>query len=199
MKSEVYELTPDQTKFAPESSPYTGLRRLRKFFGSIEEISKMPNLIEVQRDSYFKFVQMYKSGDGKENEAGLESVFKSIFPITNHTETATLEYISYTVEKPKFEVEECRQRGMTYSLPLKVTLRLIVFDVDEDTKSRTVKDIKEQEVYMGELPLMTNTGTFIVNGSERVIVSQMHRSPGVFFDHDKGKSHSSGKFCLLVE
>ena len=194
--SEVYELTPDQTKFAPESSPYTGLRRLRKFFGSIEEISKMPNLIEVQRDSYFKFVQMYKSGDGKENEAGLESVFKSIFPITNHTETATLEYISYTVEKPKFEVEECRQRGMTYSLPLKVTLRLIVFDVDEDTKSRTVKDIKEQEVYMGELPLMTNTGTFIVNGSERVIVSQMHRSPGVFFDHDKGKSHSSGKFLF---
>ena len=139
---------------------------------------------------------MNKSDDGERNEAGLESVFKSIFPITNHTETATLEYISYTVEKPKFEVEECRQRGMTYSLPLKVTLRLIVFDVDEDTKSRTVKDIKEQEVYMGELPLMTNTGTFIINGSERVIVSQMHRSPGVFFDHDKGKSHSSGKLLF---
>ena len=166
------------------------ISRLKDEISEIEEDTNYQNVQEHSIETGLEYVQEHPT------ESGLEIVFKSIFPITNHTETATLEYISYKLDKPKFEVEECRQRGTTYSLPLRVTLRLIVFDVDEETKSRTVKDIKEQEVYMGELPLMTNTGTFIVNGSERVIVSQMHRSPGVFFDHDKGKSHSSGKLLF---
>ena len=129
---------------------------------------------------------------------GLEAVFRSVFPISDFTEQATLEYVSYEFEDPKYDVEECQQRDMTYAAPLKVTLRLIVFEVDEDTGAKSVKDIKEQEVYMGDMPLMTDNGTFVVNGTERVIVSQMHRSPGVFFDHDKGKSHSSGKLLFAA-
>src|SRR6186713_1545032 len=175
---------------------FTGRKRLRKNFGKIQEIAQMPNLIEVQRTSYDQFLQLVK-GDGRKDE-GLQAVFKSVFPISDFSSTALLEFVRYDFDPPKYDVDECRQRGMTYSAPLKVTLRLIVFDVDEETGARSVKDIKEQEVYMGEMPLMTNNGTFIVNGTERVIVSQMHRSPGVFFDHDKGKTHSSGKLLFAA-
>ena len=130
-----------------------------------------------------------------------KGVFQSVFPIKDFNETSVLEFVDYELEKPKYDVEECMQRDMTYSAPLKVTLRLIVFDVDEDTGAKSVKDIKEQDVFMGDMPLMTPNGTFVVNGTERVIVSQMHRSPGVFFDHDKGKTHASGKLlfaCRII-
>ena len=167
-------------------------KRIRKSFGRIGDAAAMPNLIQVQKDSYEQFLQRLIPHADRKQE-GIEAVFKSVFPITDFTETAVLEYVSYEFEPPKYDTEECQQRDMTYSAPLKVTLRLIVFEVDEDTGAKSVKDIKEQEVYMGDMPLMTDKGTFIVNGTERVIVSQMHRSPGVFFDHDNGKSHSSGK------
>ncbi len=176
---------------------FTGRRRVRKFFGSIQEVADMPNLIEVQKASYDQFLLIDEPEGGRPDE-GLQGVFKSVFPISDFSETATLEFVRYVFEAPKYDVDECRQRGMTYSAPLKVTLRLIVFDVDEETGAKSVKDIKEQEVYMGEMPLMTMNGTFIVNGTERVIVSQMHRSPGVFFDHDKGKTHSSGKLLFAA-
>ena len=125
---------------------------------------------------------------------GLEEVFRSVFPIRDFADRAALDFVKYELEEPKYDVEECHQRGMTFAAPLRVTLRLIVWDVDEETGSKSVRDIKEQDVYMGDMPLMTDNGTFVVNGTERVIVSQMHRSPGVFFDHDRGKTHSSGKF-----
>jgi DNA-directed RNA polymerase subunit beta len=157
----------------------------------------MPNLIQVQKDSYEQFLQRFVKPQVRLLE-GLEAVFRSVFPISDFTETATLEYVSYEFEEPKYDTEECQQRDMTYAAPLKVTLRLIVFEVDEETGAKSVKDIKEQEVYMGDMPLMTDNGTFIVNGTERVIVSQMHRSPGVFFDHDKGKTHSSGKLLFAA-
>ncbi|MHA1555235.1 MAG: DNA-directed RNA polymerase subunit beta [Alphaproteobacteria bacterium] len=176
---------------------FTGRRRVRKFFGSIQEVAEMPNLIEVQKASYDQFL-LVDEPDGGRLDQGLQAVFKSVFPISDFSETASLEFVRYDFEPPKYDVDECRQRGMTFSAPLKVTLRLIVFDVDEETQAKSVKDIKEQEVYMGEMPLMTMNGTFIVNGTERVIVSQMHRSPGVFFDHDKGKTHSSGKLLFAA-
>ncbi|MFL5055089.1 MAG: DNA-directed RNA polymerase subunit beta, partial [Microvirga sp.] len=172
-----------------------GRKRIRKFFGKIKEVAEMPNLIEVQKASYDQFL-MVEEPKGGRGEEGLQAVFKSVFPISDFSNTALLEFVKYTFEAPKYDVDECRQRGMTYAAPLKVTLRLIVFDVDPDTGARSVKDIKEQDVYMGDMPFMTNNGTFIVNGTERVIVSQMHRSPGVFFDHDKGKTHSSGKLLF---
>ncbi|MDQ7078593.1 MAG: hypothetical protein Q9M45_12350 [Robiginitomaculum sp.] len=128
----------------------------------------------------------------------MQAVFKSVFPIRDFSESALLEYVSYEFEPPKFDVEECQQRDITYAAPLKVKLRLIVFETDEETNAKSVKDIKEQDVYMGDIPLMTDKGTFVINGTERVIVSQMHRSPGVFFDHDKGKTHSSGKFLFAA-
>ena len=172
-------------------------KRIRKNFGRIGDAAPMPNLIQVQKDSYEQFLQRFvKSADRKLE--GVEAVFRSVFPISDFTETATLEYVSYEFENPKYDVEECQQRDMTYAAPLKVTLRLIVFEVDEETGAKSVKDIKEQEVYMGDMPLMTDNGTFVVNGTERVIVSQMHRSPGVFFDHDKGKSHASGKLLYAA-
>ncbi len=170
-------------------------KRIRKNFGRIGDAAPMPNLIQVQKDSYEQFLQRFIKSEDREID-GLEAVFRSVFPISDFTETATLEYVSYEFEDPKYDTEECQQRDMTYAAPLKVTLRLIVFEVDEETGAKSVKDIKEQEVYMGDMPLMTDNGTFIVNGTERVIVSQMHRSPGVFFDHDKGKSHSSGKLLF---
>ncbi|MCW5696496.1 MAG: DNA-directed RNA polymerase subunit beta [Bauldia sp.] len=176
---------------------FTGRKRVRKFFGSIREVAEMPNLIEVQKASYDQFLMVEEPEGGRLDE-GLQAVFKSVFPISDFSNTALLEFVRYDFDPPKYDVDECRQRGMTFSAPLKVTLRLIVFDVDEDTGAKSVKDIKEQEVYMGEMPLMTMNGTFIVNGTERVIVSQMHRSPGVFFDHDKGKSHSSGKLLFAA-
>ena len=174
-----------------------GRKRIRKFFGKIKEVAEMPNLIEVQKASYDQFLMVEEPKGGRQEE-GLQAVFKSVFPISDFSSTALLEFVKYTFEPPKYDVDECRQRGMTFAAPLKVTLRLIVFDVDPDTGARSVKDIKEQDVYMGDMPLMTDNGTFIVNGTERVIVSQMHRSPGVFFDHDKGKTHSSGKLLFAA-
>src|SRR5450432_1145940 len=176
---------------------FTGRKRVRKFFGKIREVAEMPNLIEVQKASYDQFLLVLEPAGGRPDE-GLQTVFKSVFPISDFSNTSMLEFVKYEFEPPKYDVDECRQRGMTYAAPLKVTLRLIVFDIDEETGARSVKDIKEQDVYMGDIPLMTNNGTFIVNGTERVIVSQMHRSPGVFFDHDKGKSHSSGKLLFAA-
>jgi DNA-directed RNA polymerase subunit beta len=176
---------------------FTGRKRVRKVFGHVKEVGEMPNLIEVQKASYDQFLLMDPPKGGRANE-GLQSVFKSVFPISDFAQTAQLEFVKYEYEAPKYDVDECRQRGMTYAAPLKVTLRLIVFDVDPETQAKSVKDIKEQDVYMGDMPLMTANGTFVVNGTERVIVSQMHRSPGVFFDHDKGKSHSSGKLLFAA-
>jgi DNA-directed RNA polymerase subunit beta len=176
---------------------FTGKKRIRKSFGRIPEAVQMPNLIEVQRSSYEQFLQReVRSGDRRDE--GIEAVFKSVFPIKDFNERAVLEYVSYEFEEPKYDVEECVQRDMTYAAPLKVKLRLIVFETDEETGARSVKDIKEQDVYMGDIPLMTEKGTFIVNGTQRVIVSQMHRSPGVFFDHDKGKTHASGKLLFAA-
>ena len=179
---------------------YLGQKRLRKYYGKIREVLDMPNLIEVQKSSYDLFLN---SGDQPAplDGEGIKGVFQSVFPIKDFNETSILEFVGYDLEHPKYDVEECQQRDMTYSAPLKVTLRLIVFDVDEDTGAKSVKDIKEQDVFMGDMPLMTPNGTFVVNGTERVIVSQMHRSPGVFFDHDKGKTHSSGKLlfaCRII-
>ncbi|MEY1556902.1 DNA-directed RNA polymerase subunit beta [Yoonia sp. R2331] len=182
------------------ASTFLGQKRLRKYYGKIREVLEMPNLIEVQKSSYDLFLRSGDSDTPLDGE-GIKGVFQSVFPIKDFNETAVLEFVKYELEKPKYDVEECQQRDMTYSAPLKVTLRLIVFDVDEDTGAKSVKDIKEQDVFMGDMPLMTPNGTFIVNGTERVIVSQMHRSPGVFFDHDKGKTHSSGKLlfaCRII-
>jgi DNA-directed RNA polymerase subunit beta len=176
---------------------FTGRKRVRKSFGRIAEITKMPNLIEVQKMSYDHFLQIGVTADKRES-VGLQEVFKSVFPIKDFAERAELQFVKYELEYPKYDVEECQQRGMTFAAPLKVTLRLVVWDVDEETGARSIRDIKEQDVYMGDMPLMTTNGTFIINGTERVIVSQMHRSPGVFFDHDKGKTHSSGKYLFAA-
>jgi DNA-directed RNA polymerase subunit beta len=176
---------------------YTGKKKIRKSFGKIPEAGKMPNLIEVQKSSYDQFLQKDERSYERIDE-GLQAVFKSVFPIRDFSERAVLEYVSYEFEEPKFDVEECQQRDMTYAAPLKVKLRLIVFETDEETGAKSVKDIKEQDVYLGDIPLMTDKGTFVVNGTERVIVSQMHRSPGVFFDHDKGKTHASGKLLFAA-
>jgi DNA-directed RNA polymerase subunit beta len=174
-----------------------GRKRIRKSFGRIPEVAPMPNLIEVQMSSYAAFLQM-GAPPARRNPVGLQEVFRSVFPIKDFSERSQLEFVKYELEEPKYDVEECQQRGMTYAAPLKVTLRLVVWDVDEETGSRSIRDIKEQDVYMGDMPLMTDKGTFIINGTERVIVSQMHRSPGVFFDHDRGKTHSSGKYLFAA-
>ncbi|MTI09225.1 DNA-directed RNA polymerase subunit beta [Curvivirga aplysinae] len=179
------------------ANSYTERKKIRKSFGRLSEVAPMPNLIEVQKASYDAFLQ-----DGIDAKArsktGLQEVFESVFPIRDFSERSQLEFVRYELEQPKYDTEECQQRGITYAAPLRVTLRLVVWDIDEDTGARSIRDIKEQDVYMGDLPLMTQHGTFIVNGTERVIVSQMHRSPGVFFDHDKGKSHSSGKYLFAA-
>jgi DNA-directed RNA polymerase subunit beta len=159
--------------------------------GRVESIVEIPNLIDIQKSSYDKFLQSDTS-PRERKEIGLEEVFRSVFPIKDFDGTSELVYVSYNLEKPKYDVDECRQRGMTFAAPIKVTTQLMVYDTREGGE-RIVRDIKEQEVYFGEIPLMTETGTFIINGTERVVVSQLHRSPGVFFDHDKGKTHSSGK------
>jgi len=176
---------------------FTAKKRIRKSYGEIPETVQMPNLIEVQRASYEQFLQMHTPADKREAD-GLEAVFKSVFPIKDFSDRATLEYISFEFEQPKFDVQECMQRDLNYAAPLKVKLRLIVFETDEETGAKSIKDIKEQDVYLGDIPLMTDKGTFIINGTERVIVSQMHRSPGVFFDHDKGKTHASGKLLFAA-
>ena len=179
---------------------YVGQKRIRRYYGNIREVLEMPNLIEVQKSSYDLFLRSGEA-EGHQDGEGIQGVFQSVFPIKDFNETATLEFVKYELERPKYDVDECQARDMTYAAPLKVTLRLIVFDVDETTGAKSVKDIKEQDVYMGDMPLMTQNGTFIVNGTERVVVSQMHRSPGVFFDHDRGKTHSSGKLlfaCRII-
>ncbi|RED15033.1 DNA-directed RNA polymerase subunit beta [Parasphingopyxis lamellibrachiae] len=170
-------------------------KRIRKIFGDIHEVIKMPNLIEVQRDSYEQFL---RSNPEIDYVSGLEKTLRSVFPIRDFAGTAELDFVHYELEPPKYDTEECRQRGITYAAPMRVTLRLIVFEVDPDTETRSVLDIKEQDVYMGDMPLMTDNGTFLINGTERVIVSQMHRSPGVLFDHDRGKTHASGKFLFAA-
>jgi DNA-directed RNA polymerase subunit beta len=176
---------------------YNGRKRIRKQFGSIPEVAEMPNLIEVQKSSYDDFL-MVKEPPGGRGDQGLQSVFKSVFPISDFSGRATLDFERYEFEPPKYDVDECQQRDMTYAAPLKVKLRLIVFDVNEETGAKSVKDVKEQDVYMGDMPFMTPNGTFIINGTERVIVSQMHRSPGVFFDHDRGRTHASGKLLFAA-
>ncbi len=174
------------------ASLFSENRRIRKEFSRIATPVEIPNLIELQRKSYDKFLQADVPA-AKRTTTGLQAVFKSVFPIDDFNKTASLEFESYTLERPKYDVGECRQRGMTFAAPLKITVRLVVYDIDEEAGTRNIRDIKEQEVYMGEIPLMTEAGSFIINGTERVIVSQLHRSPGVIFDHDQGKSHSSGK------
>ena len=168
-------------------------KRIRKIFGDIHEVIDMPNLIEVQRESYEQFL---RSDPSIGYVSGLEKTLRSVFPVKDFAGTSELDFVHYELEDPKYDVEECRQRGITYAAQMKVTLRLIVFEVDPDTEARSVLDIKEQDVYMGDMPLMTHNGTFFINGTERVIVSQMHRSPGVLFDHDRGKTHSSGQISV---
>ena len=172
-------------------------RRTRRNFGRIATVAPMPNLIEVQKNSYAQFL-MAKVPAEERPDSGLQGAFKSVFPIKDFLDCAELHFVRYDFLPPKYDVEECQQRGMTYAAPLKVTLRLGIFDVDEDINKREIRNIKEQTVYMGDMPLMTDHGTFVINGTERVIVSQMHRSPGVFFDHDKGKTHSSGKYLFAA-
>ncbi len=164
---------------------------VRLNFSKIEKIIDIPNLIDVQRKSYESFLQKDVPPEDRQ-EIGLQAVFKSVFPIRDFNETASLEFVSYSLGEPKYEVDECRQRGMTYAAPLKVVVRLINYEVDEEERKGRprVRDIKEQEVYFGEIPLMTDKGTFIVNGTERVIVSQLHRSPGILFEHEKGRTHT---------
>ena len=165
---------------------------LRKHFQEIKRIIDIPNLIDIQKNSYQRFLQADLPATARQN-IGVEGVFRSVFPIRDFSETCSLEYVEYSLGTPKYDVEECHQRGMTFAAPMKVKVRLVSWDVDKESGVQSIRDIKEQEVYFGEIPLMTENGTFIINGTERVIVSQLHRSPGVFFDHDKGKTHSSGK------
>jgi DNA-directed RNA polymerase subunit beta len=174
---------------------FTEKKRIRKDFGTLPAVLDVPYLLATQVNSYRKFLQADRAPDERLNE-GLQAAFTSVFPIISYSGTAALEYVSYRLAKPAFDVKECMQRGMIYCAPLRVTVRLVLYDKDSPAKARVVKDVKEQEVYMGDMPLMTDTGTFVINGTERVIVSQLHRSPGVFFDHDKGKTHSSGKLLF---
>ncbi len=167
-------------------------RRVRKDFSKIPSIVEIPNLIEIQQQSYEQFLQKDVLPERRE-DIGLQAVFKSVFPIADYNGNATLEFHSYHFGDPKYTVEECHDRGMTFAIPLKVTLRLKVVDNDKEAKTQTVREVREQEVYLGELPLMTEKGTFIINGTERVVVSQLQRSAGVFFDDDKGKTVASGK------
>ncbi len=170
-------------------------KKIRKSFGKIPLVTSLPNLVEVQKRSFDNFLQLRTDPDKREN-VGLHSIFKSVFPIHDYTERASVDYVSYNLGVPKFDVDECSQRGLTYGTPLLVNFRLIIWDIDEIAGTKSVRDIKEQEVYMGDIPLMTKNATFVVNGTERVVVSQMHRSPGVFFDHDYGKTHTSGKYLF---
>ena len=176
-------------------SSFTLKHNVRKSFGKIPELLEMPNLLEIQKNSYELFLQKNIKPQNRE-DIGLQAVFNKVFPIKDFSGKAELQFVKYELENPKYDVKECIQRGGTFASLLKVTLRLIVWEIDEESGSRSIKDIKEQEVYLGDIPLMTDKGTFVFNGTTRVVVSQMHRSPGVFFDHDKGKSHSTGKFLF---
>ncbi len=177
------------------SLDHINFKKIRKSFGKIPLVTSLPNLVEVQKRSFDSFLQLNIDPEKREN-TGLHSIFKSVFPINDYTERATVDYVSYNLGIPKYDVDECSQRGMTYGTPLLVNFRLIIWDIDEIAGTKSVRDIKEQEVYMGDIPLMTKNATFVVNGTERVVVSQMHRSPGVFFDHDFGKTHTSGKYLF---
>ena len=177
------------------SLDHINFKKIRKSFGKIPIVTSLPNLVEVQKRSFDSFLQLNIDPEKRE-DIGLHSIFKSVFPIHDYTERATVDYVSYNLGVPKYDVEECSQRGMTYGTPLLVNFRLIIWDIDEIAGTKSVRDIKEQEVYMGDIPLMTKNATFVVNGTERVVVSQMHRSPGVFFDHDFGKTHTSGKYLF---
>jgi DNA-directed RNA polymerase subunit beta len=181
---------------------FTQKKSIRKNFGKLIEGLSIPNLIEVQKNSYSEFLSSKSIHEVSDDlKKGIHKTFQSIFPIEDGNDKATLEYINYKLEKPKFDVLECKQRSLTYSASLKANLRLVVYDIDPDTNTKQILSAKEQEVFIGELPLMTPSGTFVVNGVERVVVNQMHRSPGVFFDHDKGKTHSSGKLlfnCRII-
>src|SRR5436189_3479579 len=171
----------------------TERKRIRKSFAKRAIVQKVPFLIATQLESYTGFLQAHMSPDGRRNE-GLQAAFTSIFPIVSHSQNARLEFVSYSLGEPPFDVKECQQRGLTYASPLRAKVRLVI--MDKEAPKPTTKEVKEQEVYMGEIPLMTTTGSFIINGTERVIVSQLHRSPGVFFEHDRGKTHSSGKLLF---
>src|SRR3954466_7849009 len=174
---------------------FTEKKRIRKNFGKQGSILETPYLLAIQLDSYKPFLQANKAEEKRE-DIGLHAAFKTVFPISSYSGNATLEYVSYRLGEPVFDVKECQLRGLTYAAPLRVKVRLIVLDKEAPGAKKPVKDVREQEVYLGELPLMTDNGTFVVNGTERVIVSQLHRSPGVFFDHDRGKTHSSGKLLF---
>ena len=173
---------------------FTEKKRIRKNFGKQASILDTPYLLAIQLDSYRKFLQLDKPEDNRD-PIGLHAAFRSVFPISSYSGNASLEYVSYRLGEPVFDVKECQLRGLTYAAPLRVKVRLIVLDKEAAGAKKPVKDVREQEVYLGELPLMTDNGTFVINGTERVIVSQLHRSPGVFFDHDRGKTHSSGSCC----
>src|SRR6187401_1725890 len=166
--------------------------RARKSFAKLKQVIEIPNLIDIQKRSYDKFLQIDIPIDKRE-DIGLQGVFKSVFPIKDFSETSSLEFVSYTLDKPKYDVDECRQRGMTFAAPIKVIVRLVVWDTNEETGSQSIRDVKEQEVFFGEIPLMTDNGTFIINGTERVIVSQLHRSPGVFFERIAAQGYYLGK------
>ncbi|MBW1890211.1 MAG: DNA-directed RNA polymerase subunit beta, partial [Deltaproteobacteria bacterium] len=170
----------------------SAVKRIRKNFGKIRKIVEIPDLIGMQRESFTRFLQMGVEPENR-RDIGLQAVYKSVFPIKDFTGSASLEFVSYRFAEIKHSEDECVQRGMTYELPVRITVRLVVYEIDKDTGVSNIRDIKEQEIYFGTIPLMTAKGTFIINGTERVVVSQLHRSSGVFFDHDKGKSHSSGK------
>src|SRR5689334_16521887 len=174
---------------------FTEKKRIRKNFGKQASILDTPYLLAIQLDSYRTFLQTDKPEEARER-IGLHAAFQSVFPISSYSGNASLEYVSYRLGEPVFDVKECQLRGLTYAAPLRTKVRLIVLDKEAAGAKKPVKDVREQEVYLGELPLMTDNGTFVINGTERVIVSQLHRSPGVFFDHDRGKSHSSGKLLF---
>src|SRR3954470_12787104 len=174
---------------------FTEKKRIRKDFGKLPGILSVPYLLSIQIDSYQKFLQQ-EVAPTERADMGLHAAFRSVFPIVSYSGNAALEYVSYRLGDPVFDVKECRLRGLTYAAPLRVLVRLMIYDKEAPGPKKKVKDIREQEVYLGEMPLMTEHGTFVINGTERVIVSQLHRSPGVFFDHDKGKTHSSGKLLF---
>ncbi|HEU4839219.1 MAG TPA: DNA-directed RNA polymerase subunit beta, partial [Micavibrio sp.] len=197
LKKKAKRMAKPPVRSADDVNSFTGRKRVRRSFGKIREVAQMPNLIEVQRDSYEQFLQTDIDAELRKMQ-GLHKVLTEVFPIKDFADKAEIDYVKYELEEPKYDTDECQQRGMTFAAPLRVTMRLSVFDVDEDSGLRSIRDIKEQDVYMVDMPLMTDNGTFIVNGTERVIVSQMHRSPGVFFDHDGGKTHASGKYLFAA-
>src|SRR6056297_4262234 len=176
----------------PMNYSFTEKKRIRKEFGEHVQVIDPPFLLSTQVESYKEFLQDQVL-EADRDPKGLHGALSSVFPISSYSGNSALEYVNYELGKPEFDVVECKMRGMTYAAPLRVTVRLVIYDKDSPARNKKVKEVKEQDVYMGDLPLMTETGTFVINGTERVIVNQMHRSPGVFFDHDRGKTHSSGK------